>query len=59
MEITKRHYFVIGSGLSGLDMAQVAAGRFDFDVTGHYARPDVFHFWVNQEEQLPVDLGEE
>lgn len=42
-----------------LDMGEVARGKFDLDVTGHYARPDVFHFWVNQEEQLPVDLGEE
>jgi len=42
-----------------LDMGEVARGKFDFDVTGHYARPDVFHFWVDQEEQLPVDLGEE
>ena len=42
-----------------LDMGEVARGKFDFDVTGHYARPDVFHFWVNQEEQPSVDLGEE
>jgi nitrilase len=41
-----------------LDMAEVARGKFDFDVTGHYARPDVFHFRVNQEPQDPVDLGE-
>jgi nitrilase len=42
-----------------LDMGEVARGRFDFDVTGHYSRPDVFHLRVNQEEQPPVDLGEE
>jgi nitrilase len=41
-----------------LDMGEVPRGKFDFDVTGHYARPDVFHLWVNQEEQPPVDLGE-
>jgi nitrilase len=41
-----------------LDMGEVARGKFDFDVTGHYARPDVFHLWVDQEPQYPVDLGE-
>ncbi len=41
-----------------LDMTEVARGKFDFDVTGHYARPDVFHFWVDQEPKYPVDLDE-
>jgi len=41
-----------------LDMKEVPRGKFDFDVTGHYARPDVFHLWVDQEPQYPVDLGE-
>ncbi|MGW8265163.1 MAG: carbon-nitrogen hydrolase family protein [Longimicrobiales bacterium] len=43
---------------ANLDMKEVPRGKFDFDVTGHYARPDVFHFWVDQEPQYPVDLGE-
>jgi nitrilase len=42
-----------------LDMTEVARGKFDFDVTGHYARPDVFHFRVDQEPRRPVDLGED
>jgi nitrilase len=29
-----------------LDMAEVVRGRFDLDVTGHYNRPDIFHFEV-------------
>ena len=29
-----------------LDMGEVTRGRFDFDVTGHYARPDVFQLVV-------------
>lgn len=30
-----------------LDMGEIVRGKLDFDVTGHYARPDVFHFAVN------------
>jgi nitrilase len=37
-----------------LDLAEVARGKFDFDVTGHYARPDVFQFAVNEQPALPV-----
>jgi nitrilase len=31
-----------------LDLAEVVKARFDFDVTGHYARPDVFQLTVNE-----------
>jgi nitrilase len=31
-----------------LDMGDVARGKYDFDVTGHYARPDVFRLLVNE-----------
>jgi len=42
-----------------LDMTEVVRGKFDFDVTGHYARPDVFHLWVDREPRFPVELDEE
>ncbi len=31
-----------------LDLADVIRGKFDFDVTGHYARPDVFRLVVDE-----------
>lgn len=31
-----------------LDLGDVARGKMDFDVTGHYARPDVFRLSVNE-----------
>jgi predicted amidohydrolase len=31
-----------------LDLAEIVRGKFDFDVTGHYARPDVFRLTVNE-----------
>jgi nitrilase len=37
-----------------LDMAEIAQSKFDFDVTGHYARPDVFQLIVNETPLSPV-----
>ena len=31
-----------------LDLGDIARGKFDFDVIGHYARPDVFQLRVNE-----------
>ena len=28
--------------LAEVDLAEIARGKYDFDVVGHYARPDVF-----------------
>lgn len=30
-----------------LDLAEISRGKYDFDVAGHYARPDVFELQVN------------
>ncbi|MEN8222191.1 MAG: carbon-nitrogen hydrolase family protein [Acidobacteriota bacterium] len=38
-----------------LDMDEVVRGKLDFDVTGHYARPDVFKLIVNEEPMNPVE----
>ncbi len=37
-----------------IDLAEVARGKFDFDVVGHYARPDVFQLVVNKSPLQPV-----
>jgi len=40
---------VIAAPLYGeLAPAEIPREKFDFDVVGHYARPDVFHFRVNE-----------
>lgn len=33
------------------DMGEIARGKFDFDVAGRYARPDVFRLYVNEQPQ--------
>jgi nitrilase len=43
-----------GTLFADLDLAEIARSRFDFDVTGHYARPDVFKLTVNEKPSLPV-----
>jgi nitrilase len=37
-----------------LDLGAITRGKFDFDVTGHYARPDVFRLSVNESPTPPV-----
>ncbi|MEE2669275.1 MAG: carbon-nitrogen hydrolase family protein [Gemmatimonadota bacterium] len=36
------------------DMGSVVRAKFDFDVVGHYARPDVFHLEVDEGVKAPV-----
>ncbi len=36
-----------------LDLGQIAEGKFDLDVAGHYARPDVFRLIVNEHPAEP------
>ena len=37
-----------------LDLGEIARGKFDMDVTGHYSRPDIFQLRVNEEPMEPV-----
>lgn len=34
-----------------LDLNAIVQGKFDLDVVGHYSRPDIFHFRVDEREQ--------
>jgi nitrilase len=38
-----------------IDLAAVMRGKYDFDVTGHYARPDVFRLSVDERPMRAVD----
>jgi nitrilase len=40
--------------IAELDMAEIAQSKYDFDVTGHYARPDIFQLIINEKPLLPV-----
>ena len=40
--------------IADLDMSAVPRSKFDFDVTGHYARPDVFRLDIDESPKPPV-----
>lgn len=40
--------------VADLDRADLVRAKFDFDVVGHYARPDVFRLAVNERPMTPV-----
>lgn len=42
-----------------LDLDDIPRGKYDFDVVGHYARPDVFRLFVNTRSTLPVVASSE
>ena len=37
-----------------IDLGDVVRGKYDFDVVGHYARPDVFRLYINERATPPV-----
>ncbi|MGF1605107.1 MAG: carbon-nitrogen hydrolase family protein [Rhodothalassiaceae bacterium] len=45
--------------VADLDPADIARGKYDLDVAGHYARPDVFSLNVNATERPGVSLWQE
>jgi nitrilase len=45
--------------LVDLDRRLIARGKYDFDVAGHYARPDVFQLSVDVRAKSPVAFADE
>lgn len=43
-----------GTLYADLDLAELTRARFDFDVVGHYARPEVLHLVVNGQPRRPL-----
>lgn len=37
-----------------LDLGEISRGKYDLDVVGHYARPDIFRLHVNTQSNAPV-----
>jgi nitrilase len=40
-----------------LDLGEIAEGKYDLDVVGHYARPDVLRLIVNEQPARPAQFG--
>jgi nitrilase len=42
-----------------IDRAQIVRGKYDLDVVGHYARPDIFQLKVDERPKQPVSIHSE
>ena len=42
-----------------LDLGEITRAKLDFDVVGHYARPDIFQLRVNYAPQATVTFGDD
>jgi nitrilase len=40
-----------------IDLGLIPKGKYDFDVAGHYARPDIFRLYINERPQPAVVLS--
>ncbi|OQY30619.1 MAG: nitrilase [Anaerolineaceae bacterium 4572_5.2] len=40
-----------------LDLAEITRSKFDFDVVGHYARPDIFQLSINTQAMPPATMA--
>ncbi|HXY26304.1 MAG TPA: nitrilase-related carbon-nitrogen hydrolase, partial [Candidatus Acidoferrum sp.] len=43
--------------VADIDRAQIIRGKYDLDVVGHYARPDIFQLQVDVRAKQPVSIG--
>ena len=53
------HHLALRVGDVALDLADLARAKFDFDVVGHYARPDVFRLEVNERPMKSVKFQQD
>jgi nitrilase len=42
-----------------IDLEQIVRGKYDLDVVGHYARPDIFQLHVDERPKRPVTVTNE
>lgn len=42
--------------IAEIDRAQIVRGKYDLDVVGHYARPDIFQLHVDERPKQPVTI---
>ena len=48
-----------GMLVADLDVGEIARAKFDFDVVGHYGRPDVFQLTINERPAPSVTMSRE
>jgi len=43
----------------GIDLGEIVRAKFDFDVVGHYARPEILSLIVKDQPAIPVSFASE
>jgi len=57
LSVRLARYWLAHASRVNVSFSEIPRGKYDFDVVGHYARPDIFQLYVNERSMSSVVFG--